>query len=113
MHRDEAVYPNPEKFDVLRWVDARQPQQDAMAQSLVPFGMGPRICIGQHLARNSVRTMMAAVIRNFEVLPCPETNDKTMEMMELFVRTAFAFALFIGLLTLLSRACSRLGSAAS
>ena len=90
MHREDAIYPNPEKFDVFRWLDTNQPQ-DAMSQSLAPFGMGPRMCIGQHLARNSIRAMIAAVLRNFEVLPCPETNDTTMEMMELLVRPKLDF----------------------
>lgn len=93
MHRQDDVYPDPEKFDIFRWVDANQPQE-AMSQSLVPFSLGPRMCIGQHLARNSIRTMIAAIIRNFEVLPCPETNDTTMDMMELFVRTTFSFFIF-------------------
>jgi cytochrome P450 len=84
MHRDPALFPEPDAFDISRWLDETQPQE-ALSQALAPFGLGSRVCIGQHLARNAIKTMIAAIIRNFEVLPCSETNEKTMDMMELFV----------------------------
>ncbi|KAJ7233054.1 cytochrome P450 [Mycena rebaudengoi] len=83
MHRDPALFPEPDAFDISRWLDETQPQE-ALSQALAPFGLGSRVCIGQHLARNAIKTMIAAIIRNFEVLPCSETNEKTMDMMELF-----------------------------
>lgn len=86
MHRDGNTFSDPEVFNIFRWLDADQPQE-TMSQLLIPFGIGPIICVGQHLARNAIKTMLAATIRNFDILPCSETNDRTMEMMELFVRT--------------------------
>ncbi|GAW09692.1 cytochrome p450 [Lentinula edodes] len=71
------------EFDVFRWLDSDQPQ-DAMLQAWAPYGLGTRICIGQHLARGAIKTVLAALLRNFDVLPFPETNDESMEMMELF-----------------------------
>ncbi|KAJ6617000.1 cytochrome P450 [Mycena sp. CBHHK59/15] len=83
MHRDADVFPDPEAFDLERWLGDAEPQ-DAQTQALAPFGLGSRVCVGQHLARNAIKTMVAAIIRNFDVLPCEETNERTMEMMELF-----------------------------
>lgn len=89
MHRNEALFSEPEMFDISRWLTPNQSQVDTMSQSLAPFGLGPRQCVGQHLARYATKTMVAAIIRNFDILPCSETNERTMEMMELFVRTYF------------------------
>ncbi|KAJ3895364.1 cytochrome P450 [Lentinula edodes] len=83
MHRNRGIFKDPEEFDVFRWLDSDQPQ-DAMLQAWAPYGLGTRICIGQHLARGAIKTVLAALLRNFDVLPFPETNDESMEMMELF-----------------------------
>ncbi|KAJ7218138.1 cytochrome P450 [Mycena pura] len=83
MHRDATVFPEPETFDVLRWL-GEDKSLEAQTQSLAPFGLGTRVCIGQHLARNAIKTMLAAIIRNFEILSSTGTNERTMEMMELF-----------------------------
>ncbi|KAJ3984413.1 cytochrome P450 [Lentinula detonsa] len=84
MHRNARIFGNPEEFDISRWLDDTNELQDAMSQAWAPYGLGTRICIGQHLARGAMKTVLAALLRNFDVLPCPETNDKTMDMMELF-----------------------------
>ncbi|KAJ3809623.1 cytochrome P450 [Lentinula aff. lateritia] len=83
MHRNRGIFRDPEEFDVFRWLDSDQPQ-DAMLQAWAPYGLGTRICIGQHLARGAIKTVLAALLRNFDVLPFPETNDESMEIMELF-----------------------------
>ncbi|KAF5391125.1 hypothetical protein D9757_003046 [Collybiopsis confluens] len=83
MHRNEAIFENPEVFDVFRWLDPNKPQ-DAMLQALNPYGLGTRICIGQHLSRAANKTTLAAVLRNFDIAPCEKTDSQSMEMMELF-----------------------------
>lgn len=48
MHRDPRYYPDPERFDPLRWTEeetAKRPKY-----SYFPFGGGPRLCIGERLA---------------------------------------------------------------
>lgn len=40
-NRDPTKYPQPEKFDVFRERNTRP----------IPFGTGPHVCLGQHLAR--------------------------------------------------------------
>ncbi|KAJ3766660.1 cytochrome P450 [Lentinula raphanica] len=86
MHRKEDVFGNPEKFDISRWLeqDSNQDSQDAMTQAWAPYGLGTRMCIGQHLARGAMKTVLALVLRTFDVECSPETNEKTMEMIELF-----------------------------
>jgi cytochrome P450 len=48
MHRDERFYPNPMSFEPERWLDDRQIGRPKMAY--IPFGAGPRSCIGEGFA---------------------------------------------------------------
>ncbi|OJZ80685.1 hypothetical protein ASPFODRAFT_147321 [Aspergillus luchuensis CBS 106.47] len=55
MHRDEGLYPDPETFDVTRWLGGHGHGSDAARQGLSPFGYGTRICLGVHLAWMELR----------------------------------------------------------
>src|SRR5262249_25551004 len=46
IHRDGARYPDPVAFDPRRFADGREPA----AFAYLPFGAGPRGCIGFHFA---------------------------------------------------------------
>ena len=48
MHRDERFYSNPMAFEPERWLDDRQARRPKMAY--IPFGAGPRSCIGEGFA---------------------------------------------------------------
>lgn len=45
IHRDERYYPNPTKFDPERFSDENK--ANINAQAFLPFGSGPRNCIGR------------------------------------------------------------------
>jgi cytochrome P450 family 6 len=46
IHRDPEYYPNPEVFDPERFNDENKKSRPAF--TWLPFGDGPRICIGMH-----------------------------------------------------------------
>lgn len=44
LQRDPKYFPNPEKYDPYRFSDERN--QEIVPFTYMPFGEGPRICIG-------------------------------------------------------------------
>jgi cytochrome P450 len=50
-NRDEKQYPDPDRFDVLR-----------KNKRHTSFGLGPHICIGQHLARMEMGIALNALL---------------------------------------------------
>ncbi|WP_247730714.1 cytochrome P450 [Halovivax limisalsi] len=62
VHRDSRFYDEPERFDPDRWADTT-PRERGYAY--VPFGAGPRICIGRHFARLEMKATLATLGRRF------------------------------------------------
>jgi len=67
MHLDERWFPEPHAFRPERFAeDAPAPPRGAY----MPFGSGPRVCLGQHLAMTEM-TVVAAMILQRHVLSVP------------------------------------------
>jgi cytochrome P450 len=64
MHRNPRYYPDPEKFDPLRWREdevAKRPKY-----SYFPFGGGNRVCIGESFAWMEVTLMLATLCQTWQ-----------------------------------------------
>lgn len=87
MHRDATVFPSPDTFLPERWLKTSTNAAELfnMAQHMMPFGTGTRICGGQNFALAMMRIVIAAVVRNLDVVAPPETNERSMEMKDSFV----------------------------
>jgi cytochrome P450 len=63
-HRNPAVWVDPDKFDPSRFspdqVKARHPL------SYIPFGGGPRVCIGNNLAMMQILLIVATLLRRYD-----------------------------------------------
>jgi len=71
MHRDPKNFPDPEKFDPDRFNDDNIGNQNLNAY--VPFGIGPRNCIGSRFALMNVKTVLYKMLLNFSF----EVTEKT------------------------------------
>jgi cytochrome P450 len=64
LHRHPSFWENPEKFDPLRF---EHPPPDAY----IPFGAGPRFCIGKEFAMLEAQVITAMVIQSFTLRAVP------------------------------------------
>ncbi|KAK9308090.1 hypothetical protein QLX08_001809 [Tetragonisca angustula] len=71
IHRDPDIYPDPEKYDPERFAEDKfnkiQPMQ------YMPFGHGPRNCIGARFAVYQTKIGLIKILRNYKIDVCPET----------------------------------------
>ncbi|XP_008183473.1 probable cytochrome P450 6a13 [Acyrthosiphon pisum] len=72
IHHDSKYYPEPENFIPERFSTeekAKRPNGTYM-----PFGDGPRICIGKRFAEVEMKLAMVEMLTKFEVFPCEKTE---------------------------------------
>ncbi|CAB3261620.1 unnamed protein product [Arctia plantaginis] len=71
-HRNPELFPNPEKFDPERFSDENK--HNIKPFSYMPFGLGPRNCIGSRFALCEVKVMLYQLFRKIKVSPCEKTT---------------------------------------
>lgn len=67
---DEEVFPDPDKYDPERFNEDKKTWNSGY---YMPFGEGPRYCIGRRFGMLAAKMGILTVISNFEVSPCAET----------------------------------------
>nr|QZP43566.1 cytochrome P450 monooxygenase CYP9A198 [Ephestia elutella] len=70
-HRDPQYFPDPLKFDPERFSNERKHNINPLAY--IPFGVGPRNCIGSRFALCEVKVMLYQLLQHFELSPCEKT----------------------------------------
>jgi len=65
IHRDERYFENGEQFEPERWKDDLIKRLPKLAY--VPFGGGPRVCIGNSFALMEATLLLATIARSFKL----------------------------------------------
>lgn len=74
MHHDADIYPLPETFDPERFsVEGRNTRHP---YTYLPFGEGPRICVGMRFGIMQAKIGLAMLLSNFRFSTCPKTEKK-------------------------------------
>jgi cytochrome P450 len=74
IHYDPNYYENPEKFNPERF-DGDKVKDFINRGVFLPFGAGPRVCLGRKFAAMQSKALIAAVIRNFDISVNPKTQE--------------------------------------
>ncbi|HTQ56087.1 MAG TPA: cytochrome P450 [Bryobacteraceae bacterium] len=61
LHRDPRFFPDPERFDPDRWRENNLPKF-----AYLPFGAGPRVCVGASLALTESALVLATLMQRFQ-----------------------------------------------
>jgi cytochrome P450 len=68
-HRDPAIFPQPNAFQPERWA-----QSDPSIYAYLPFGAGPRMCIGTSFALMEIKLALALIVQRFRLELPPYTR---------------------------------------
>ncbi|XP_044272812.1 cytochrome P450 9e2-like [Tribolium madens] len=71
IQRDPKYYPNPEKFDPERFSDGNKGK--VVPYTFMPFGAGPRSCIGTRFAIMETKVLFFSILRHFEIVRVEKT----------------------------------------
>ncbi|CAK9831376.1 Cytochrome P450 6k1 [Anthophora retusa] len=71
MHYDPEYFPDPEKYDPLRFTE--EAKQSRPKFVYFPFGEGPRVCIGMRLGLMQSKLGIVQLIKDYEVTPSGKT----------------------------------------
>uniref|UniRef100_A0A1Q3FR14 Putative cytochrome p450 9f2 n=1 Tax=Culex tarsalis TaxID=7177 RepID=A0A1Q3FR14_CULTA len=72
IHNDPKYYPNPDKFDPERFNEQNRPNINLGAY--LPFGIGPRNCIGSRLALMEIKSIIYYLLKDFSFVPTEKTD---------------------------------------
>lgn len=72
IHRDPKYYPDPERFDPERFNETNKAQINPAA--FLPFGLGPRNCIGSRFALMETKAILYSLLSAFTFEVCAKTQ---------------------------------------
>ncbi|XP_061106988.1 thromboxane-A synthase isoform X2 [Conger conger] len=72
LHYDPLHWPEPERFHPERFTEEARSSRHPFVY--LPFGAGPRSCVGMRLAQLEIKMALVHIFRRFTVLPCAQTK---------------------------------------
>ncbi|XP_046999169.1 cytochrome P450 6B4-like [Schistocerca americana] len=74
LHYDRKFFRNPEKFDPEHFSEEQKASRHPY--SYLPFGEGPRICIGMRFGLTQVKVALVHLLSKFDFLPVGDKQSK-------------------------------------
>ena len=71
LHHDPDLYPEPENFDPERFNEANKKKREN--EAFIPFGAGPRNCIGMRFALLEIKLLLATILSKYKFNKCDQT----------------------------------------
>lgn len=84
LQRSEKWWPEPDKFDPERFASDRRAGRERY--SYIPFGAGPRFCVGNNLGMMEATIVLAALCRDLQLASVPNEVVEGEPMLTLRVR---------------------------
>jgi cytochrome P450 len=70
IHRNPSLFPGPDHYRPERWLDGSTEQLPRFGY--LPFGGGPRVCIGNHFAMMELCLLLGTMMQQVELTVLPE-----------------------------------------
>ena len=87
VHRDPANFEDPDTFNPDRWLDSKGKFQ-YQPYKFIPFSMGPRVCVGESLAKADLLMFAASLFHKFEFRPISDDFRLELKDMMMAIDTA-------------------------
>ena len=92
MHHQERYFPDPEKFNPERF--APENEKNIKRYTYIPFGAGPRVCIGNNFALMEGTLILAYIARRFRMELAPEAKVEMLHQVTLLPKYGMPMRLF-------------------
>jgi cytochrome P450 len=77
LHHDPRSFPDPDRFDPERFLSERAESIPQFAY--IPFGAGPRVCIGATFALMTMKLVLATVLQEYRLALAPGQGEPEIE----------------------------------
>lgn len=74
VHRNPQYYPDPETYQPERFLPENK--HNLVPYTYLPFGLGPRNCVGMRFAYQEIKLCLAQIITQYKFDKTPETPEK-------------------------------------